>query len=136
MIKDLRNFKSEKGIAPNAPVKLVVTPKEPFKGFGDYLGRFSFAESIQYKETAPEGHPFLYTGYSLSVEEAISKDELKAKLLKEEESLKFEVERSSKMLANPGFVKKAPADKVASEQEKLEKNKALLAEVETRLKTL
>jgi len=136
MIKDLRNFKSEKGIAPNAPVKLVVTPKEPFKGFGDYLGRFSFAESIQYKETAPEGHPFLYTGYSLSVEEAISKDELKAKLLKEEESLKFEVERSSKMLSNPGFVKKAPADKVAAEQDKLEKNKALLAEVEARLKTL
>jgi hypothetical protein len=36
MIKDIRNFKSEKSLAPNAPVKLVVTPKEPFKGFGDY----------------------------------------------------------------------------------------------------
>jgi len=137
MIKDLRNFKSEQGLAPNAPVKLVITPKEPFKGFGDYLGRFSFAQSIAFTKESPSGgHPFLYPGHSLSVEEAISREELLKKLTDQEKALRFEIDRSTKMLSNPGFTSKAPAEKIKLEQEKIEKNKSLLAAVTERLKTL
>ncbi len=45
---------------------------------------------------------------------------------KEIEKLKFEIERSSKMLSNPSFVAKAPAKLVEDEKEKLAKNKKLL----------
>jgi len=137
MIKDLRNFKSEQGLAPNAPVKLVITPKEPFKGFGDYIGRFSFAQTIVFAKEAPTGgHPFLYPGHSLSVEEAISREELLKKLTDQEKTLQFEIDRSTKMLSNPGFASKAPAEKIKLEQEKIERNKSLLSAVEERLKAL
>ena len=48
------------------------------------------------------------------------------KLKKSIESLKFEIARSEKMLSNPNFVSKAPQKLVASEQEKLAKNKEFL----------
>jgi hypothetical protein len=34
-------------MAPNAKVKLVVSPKEPFEGSGEYLSRFAFASSYE-----------------------------------------------------------------------------------------
>ena len=52
----------------------------------------------------------------------------KEKQRKQEEKKKIEaeIERASKMLANPGFVNKAPAAKIQEEREKLEKYKDLL----------
>jgi valyl-tRNA synthetase len=70
------------------------------------------------------------------VEEDIDPAELKAKLLEEEKSLTFEVERGNKILSNPGFLAKAPKEKVEAEQEKLLKNKSLLAAIEEKLKAL
>lgn len=51
-----------------------------------------------------------------------------AKLEKELAHLDSEIKRSEKMLSNPGFVSKAPEAKINAEKEKLEKNKALLAQ--------
>lgn len=51
-----------------------------------------------------------------------------AKLEKELTHLESEIQRSEKMLSNPGFVSKAPEAKINAEKEKLEKNKALLAQ--------
>ena len=48
----------------------------------------------------------------------------------EKNKLKAEVARAEKMLANPGFVKKAPEAKVNEEKAKLEKYKEMLAKVE------
>lgn len=136
MIKDIRNYKSTHSLAPNAKVKLVVSPKEPFKGSGEYLSRFAFASSYLVSNSALAGSPFLYPGCEMVVEEDIDPAELKSKLLKDEASLKFEVERSEKMLANPGFASKAPAEKVNAEKEKLAKNKSLLAAIEEKLASL
>jgi valyl-tRNA synthetase len=136
MIKDIRNYKSTQGLAPNAKVRLVISPKEPFVGSGEYLSRFAFASSYEVKKEALGGTPFLYEGCEMSVEEDIDKATLREKLQKDQESLTFEVARSEKMLANPGFVSKAPAEKIANEKEKLEKNKKLLASVEAKLSSL
>jgi valyl-tRNA synthetase len=136
MIKDIRNYKAAQGLAPNAKVKLVVSPKEPFKGSGEYLSRFAFASSYSVSKEALKGSPFLYNGCELVVEEDIDPAELKAKLLEEEKSLTFEVERGNKILSNPGFLAKAPKEKVEAEQEKLLKNKSLLAAIEEKLKAL
>ena len=47
---------------------------------------------------------------------------------KEEEfkKIEFEIQRAEKMLANPGFVNKAPKEKVEEERLKLEKYKEML----------
>jgi hypothetical protein len=118
MIKDIRNYKAAHSLAPNAKVKLVVSPKEPFKGSGEYLSRFAFASSYVVSKEALKGSPFLYSGCELVVEEDIDPAELKAKLLAEEKSLAFEVERGEKILGNAGFLAKAPKEKVEAEQEK------------------
>jgi valyl-tRNA synthetase len=136
MIKDIRNYKSSNGMAPNAKVRLAVSPKEPFAGSGEYLSRFAFASSYEVKKEALSGTPFLYPGYELSVEEDVDKSVLKAKLEKDKASLEFEVARSEKMLANPGFVAKAPEAKINAEKEKLDANKKLLAAVMSKLAAL
>jgi valyl-tRNA synthetase len=136
MIKDIRNYKSENSLAPSAKVRLVLSPKEPFQGFGEYLARFAFASSLTTKAGGLEGHPFLYPHYEMVVEEDIDKATLKAKLLAQKESLAFEIARSEKMLANPGFVKKAPEEKVALERTKKKSNEELLAAIEAKLASL
>ena len=61
----------------------------------------------------------------------------KAELLKELEEqiakVKFEVERSEKMLSNPRFVEKAPQALVETEKNKLEQNKKALLALEEKL---
>ncbi|MCI1244916.1 MAG: valine--tRNA ligase [Bacilli bacterium] len=138
MIKDIRNYKSEAGLAPNAPIDLLIAPKEPFKGFAAYLSRFTFAKEVVFADDidCQGGHPFLYPGYALSLKEAISEADLRKRLEGRKASLAFEVNRSSQMLSNPGFLAKAPKEKVAAERGKLAKNQSLLDEVEERLSTL
>lgn len=136
MIKDIRNYKSENGLAPNAEVLLTLSPKAPFKGAEEYLKRFAFAKSVTITKKELSGNPFLYPNLSMTIEEDIDKETLKKKLLAELEKAKAEVKRGESMLSNPGFLKKAPKEKVHLEEEKLSKNKALLSSIENRLKTL
>ena len=136
MIKDIRNYKASQGMAPNAKVRLSISPKEPFLGSGEYLSRFAFASSYSVSKQALPGTPFLYPGFELAVEEDVDKATLKAKLEKDRSSLEFEVARSEKMLANPGFVSKAPAEKINVEKEKLDANRKLLAAVAAKLAAL
>lgn len=133
MIRDIRSYKSQEGLAPNAKVKLSLYPKAPFIGAEDYLARFVFASQIEVVSEPQAGSPFLYPGCSLSVEADISKEEMTSRLLKEKARLIEEITRGERMLSNPGFVKKAPKEKIALEEEKLTKNKQLLADLELHL---
>ncbi len=136
MIRDIRNYKSSNGIAPNKAVRLVISPSEPFQGANALLKRFSFASEITISSAPLKGNLFFYDGYTLLVEEDIDKETLKTKLLAEKERLSSEVLRGEKMLSNPGFMKKAPAEKVKLEEEKLAKNRSLLENVVQKLQTL
>ena len=62
--------------------------------------------------------------------------EEKKRLQGEKQKLEAEVERASKMLSNPGFVNKAPENKIKEEKEKLERYKQMLENVEERLSKL
>ncbi len=136
MIRDIRNYKSSASIAPNKPVRLVLSPSEPFDGASAFLKRFSFASDISFSVEPLVGNVYIYDGYTMLVEEDIDKDALKSKLTEEKERLLSEIARGEKMLSNEGFMKKAPAEKIKLEQEKLAKNKAKEKEVEERLKSL
>ncbi len=136
MIKDIRNYKSSHGIAPNAKVKLAVSPREPFAGSGEYLTRFAFASSYEIRPEALEGSPFLYPGCEMVVEEDVDPEVLRKRLSEQQDSLHFEIARSEKILSNPGFLQKAPKAKVEAEQTKLAQNKAMLVTLEEKLHSL
>lgn len=136
MIKDIRNYKSSHGIAPNAKVKLAVSPKEPFSGSGEYLTRFAFASSYEIRPDKLSGSPFLYPGFEMVVEEDVDPEELRKRLEEQQRTLEFEIARSEKILSNPGFLQKAPKAKVESEQTKLAQNKAMLTAVNEKLRSL
>ncbi len=133
MIRDIRNYKSSNGIAPNAKVRLIVSPKEPFEGFGEYLSRFAFASSYSVKEETLGGNSFMYPGYSMVVEEDVDQSVLLERLLKQKEHLESEISRSTKILSNQGFIAKAPKEKIDSEKEKLASNESLLKNVNEKI---
>ena len=56
----------------------------------------------------------------LPFDELVDIEEEKKRLQGEKQKLEAEVERASKMLSNPGFVNKAPENKIKEEKEKLE----------------
>lgn len=136
MIRDIRNYKSSNGIAPNAKVRLIVSPKEPFEGFGEYLSRFAFASSYAVKKETLGGNSFMYPGFSMIVEEDVDKDVLLQRLLKQKEHLESEISRSSKILSNQGFIAKAPKEKIDAEKEKLSANETLLKSVNDKIEQI
>ena len=69
-------------------------------------------------------------------EELVDIEEEKAKLLSEKERLQAEVQRSTKMLANPGFLSKAPEAKIQEEKDKMQKYEDMLKDIITRLEQI
>ena len=125
IIADVRAYKSSKGLAPNAKINLAFSGRFPFEGIRDYLKRFLFASKIDENATL-RGDSFVYDGGALTLEEDVDVSVLKENLQRDIEKLRFEVDRSRKMLDNPGFIARAPQEKIAAEQEKLSSNSAKL----------
>ena len=135
ILSDVRNYKASHKIAPNAPIKLTLSPKSPFDGIENYLARFLFAKT-SFSKDGGKGDSFVYSGYTLYVEEDIDPSLIKGRLEEAKSKLEFEIARSEKMLSNPGFVAKAPKAKIDLEKSKLEENKAKLESVKKSLAEL
>lgn len=130
MIQDIRNYKVSNKLAPNYKLRFIVEGENIFKGFDEYLARFSFAkEVILTPKTDSKGMRFAYKKMNLYIEDEISKEELEAKKAKDIAFLKAEIARSEGMLNNPNFVSKAPKEKVELEKNKLAEFKKKLAEL-------
>ncbi|OQC09745.1 MAG: Valine--tRNA ligase [Tenericutes bacterium ADurb.Bin087] len=119
LIKEIRNFKSTNNLAPNTKMNLYVADVDfELKPYLDIISRLGFINEFKRgsvpiavtRVTLPKGT----FGLELDVDRAV----LITQLEKEIETLTKEVERSNKLLNNPGFTNKAPASKVAEEQEK------------------
>ena len=135
IISDVRAYKSAKGLAPNAKVNLAFSGAFPFEGVNEYLRRFLFASNIKENETL-RGDSFVYDGGALTLEEDVDVSVLKESLQKEIARLGFEVERAKKMLDNPGFLARAPKEKIEAEKEKFKSNAAKLQTALARLAEL
>lgn len=120
MIKDIRSYKVENNLAPNAQIKLTLIPlgTKDLSDYITYLSRFTFASSIDIKEQG-EGNIKVYKSLNLLIEDNINKEELLQKINKEIARLESEVSRCQKMLSNPNFVSKAPQQKIEQEKAKL-----------------
>ncbi len=123
MIKDIRNYKVEQKLAPNAPVEITICTKDGlFNHFETYLKRFTFAKNIQVVETFVEDSIntfFVYPNVTMIVSDGQSSEEILAKINKELELLDKEILRVENMLKNENFVSKAPAAKIDVEKDKL-----------------
>ena len=98
---------------------------DDFEEVKDYLSRLCFASSLTLLKEEEKGLVyFSKIGLKVSYE---AKKEDSSEINKRIEILKKEIERSSKMLNNPAFVKKAPEALVNKEREKLKANEEELA---------
>ena len=124
LIRDVRNYKIENKLAPNANLDLSLLLKEEmFDGFLAYLKRFSFSEvKLLNKDQHVEGEAHIYNEAELYIASNVNKEELLAKLNKDIEALENEIKRCENMLNNPNFINKAPEAKIALEREKLAKH--------------
>ena len=126
MIKDVRAYKVENNLAPNAKVNLtLVSENIDQELFTTYLTRFAFASSVKFNE-ASEGAVKVYSVGQMIIEDNVNKAELLEKIEKEIARLNSEVARCEKMLSNPNFVSKAPQAKIEQETNKLNAYKAEL----------
>ena len=128
VIKDVRNYKIENKLAPNAKLELLINLKNKvFDEFVSYLNRFTFSEVKFLSEFGNKRGELRHydEGEVLVVNEA-NIDELLAKLEKDIALEENEISRGERMLNNPSFIEKAPKEKVELEKEKLEKHREAL----------
>ena len=137
MIKDVRNYKIENKLAPNAKLELKIKLKiNVFDDFVTYLKRFTFSDVEFVDALENKGDINVYNEGSMLIKNEAGKEDLIKKLEKDIETIKSEIFRCEKMLGNPGFVSKAPAEKIALEKNKLEQHKENLEELEAKLASL
>ena len=130
VIKDVRNYKIENKIAPNAKLDLSINLKiKVFDEFFTYLNRFTFSEVKLMGEEILEkkGEIKIYPNANLLIVNEAGRDEMIARLDKEIENERAEIARGEKMLSNPNFIAKAPKEKIELEQSKLNMHKENLA---------
>ena len=137
MIKDVRNYKIENKLAPNAKLELKINLKiAVFSDFSTYLKRFTFSDVEFVDALENSGNINVYNGGGMLIKNEAGKEDLIKKLEKDIDTIKSEILRCEKMLSNPGFVSKAPAEKIALENAKLEQHRKNLAELEAKLASL
>ncbi len=126
IVRDVRNYKIENKIAPNAKLELSLNLKiDMFNGFETYLSKFTFSELkfVGEEIVHMNGELKIYDFADLLIVNEAGKDEILARIEKEILEEQSEIARGEKMLGNPNFVSKAPAAKIELEKEKLAKHK-------------
>ena len=141
MIKTTRQIRLDYNLKPAVQIQaLVLDPQgkdleltDEIKGM---LLKFAKTEIVSQLNGETLKRPILAGSLEVATTSLYDKAEELARISKEAEKLKFEIERSEKMLSNPGFVNKAPAEKIEEEKDKLAKNKLQAKIVNDRLAQL
>ena len=146
MIRAIRNIRADMNVQPSMRARLMVRPSEGWEnalaGAEIYFQRLAGVSQLEILKKDAEitektvsavctaGEFFIPLG------ELVDFEKEKARLNKERQKLEGEIARAEGKLNNAGFVAKAPANLVAAEKEKLEKNKEMLAALEARIAEL
>ena len=142
IIIGIRNIRVQRNVHPSKKSKLIFVTsdlKETVKDSEPWLLKSGFGSEIQVKDNKEEipqnAMAVLANGVELYMpfEELVDIVEEKERLQKEKERLQSEIQRATKMLSNPGFVNKAPAEKIQEEKDKKAKYEDMLVLVESRL---
>ena len=145
IITGIRNIRVQRNIHPSKKSKLIFVTsesKEAVKNSESWLLKLGFGSEIEIsgsKENLPQNAmSVLANGIELYMpfEDLVDISEEKERLQKEKERLESEIQRATKMLNNPGFVNKAPVEKVQEEKDKKTKYEDMLETVKNRLKEI
>ena len=145
IITGIRNIRVQRNIHPSKKSKLIFVTsesKESVKNSESWLLKLGFGSEIEIsgsKENLPQNAmSVLANGIELYMpfEDLVDISEEKERLQKEKERLESEIQRATKMLNNPGFVNKAPVEKVQEEKDKKTKYEDMLETVKNRLEEI
>jgi len=142
IITGIRNVRTNLNVHPSKKTKLIFvtkTSKDVIQASKNMLQKLGFGNEIVMQENkdniSSDAVSVLAEGIEVYIplEELIDLEAEKQRLEGEREKLIAEVERAKKMLSNPGFINKAPEQKINEEKEKLVKYEEMLKSVEERL---
>jgi valyl-tRNA synthetase len=134
IIRSIRNARNEKNIPDNKKIRVVIMALKDENVLiysTKYIAKLSTASEVSfvYDEKDVDSNSiamiFDMAKVYLPMSSMIDSEQELIRLNKELSAVEFEIARSEKMLSNPGFVNKAPAQMIENEKIKLEKNKAL-----------
>ena len=137
IIVEVRNIRAKMNVHPSKKTDLIFVTKykKEIEESRDFLMKLGFGENLLIKnsqsEISEKTISIVRDGIELYIPQNGLVDLEEEAKRKEEEikKLKFEIQRAEKMLSNPGFVNKAPKEKVDEEKAKLEKYKAMLEKI-------
>ena len=139
IIREVRNYKTEHKLAPNAKLKLFVRcRKDYFDIMKPFIERFTFSEFFWLEDGNDfnKGETRVFKDLQLYIVDEENKEATVVRLNKDIEILKNEIKRCEGMLNNQNFLAKAPAEKVSLEREKLQKHQENLKVLEEKLKKI
>ncbi len=134
IIVEIRNIRAKMNVHPSKKTDLIFVTKyvKEIEESKDFLIKLGFGENLIVKESLAEIPENTINIVKEGIEAYIPQNGLvdleeEAKRKEEEiKKIKFEIQRAEKMLSNPGFINKAPKEKIEEEKAKLEKYKAML----------
>lgn len=143
VVIQIRNVRANMNVHPSKKSKLIFVTneyKEDLEQSKAFIEKLGFANEITIQNNkdniSQNAISIISNGMEVYIpfEELVDVEEEKKRLEDEKKKVLAEIERASKMLANPGFVNKAPEAKINEEKAKLEKYQDMLKSIEERLK--
>ncbi len=145
VIVGIRNARTQMNVHPSKKSKLIFVTNE-YKDFLEvseaFIKKLGFAESIEIvanKNNIPQNAINIVTAnleVFIPFEDLVDAKEEIERLEKEKSKILIEKEKTDKMLSNPGFVAKAPTQKVEEEKQKLAKFNEIIASIDERIETM
>jgi valyl-tRNA synthetase len=125
---ELRRYRDEVGAKPSAPIpaRLVAEGYEGIAGQVARLARFDFVQGASTDGDVLATVPIPGGAVQVLASEAFDPADAEKRIAARRESLRREVERAERKLANERFVEQAPAHVVDEERRKLEEYRAAL----------
>ncbi len=145
VIVGIRNIRTNMNVHPSKKSKLIFvtkTMKNMIETDKAMIQKLGYANEIivqEEKKNIPQNAMSIVTKHMevfIPFEDLVEIEAEKQRLTDEIKKLEAEVQRAEKMLANPGFVNKAPEKKVQEEKEKLAKYQTMLVATKERLEKL
>ncbi len=143
VIKTVRNARAEFNVPDNkrTSIKILSTEKQDLlKENLKEIAKLAFGNDAQLIDLEPEDKCVKVICGDIKVfipmGQLVDGEKEKERLDKEIKSIDFEIERSTKMLSNPGFANKAPKQMVENEKAKLENNKMKLEKLKSERQSL
>ena len=141
-IKAVRNRRAEMNVPPSKKAKLYIATKytEDFTNGSVFMNRLASASEVEIgDEFEIEGSVSVITESAkiyIPLNELVDFEAEKARLLKELDAAKKDLEFVENKLNNPGFMAKAPEKVVAQQRDAQEKHKAKIAMLEESISKL